>query len=161
VTTRRPLLGLAGWLALTFAASALGALASADAPAFYARLVKPAWAPPASWFGPVWSVLFVLMGLAAWLVWRRAGFGGARVALALYVVQLAFNVAWSWLFFASRQGGWALADVLLLWLLIAATAVAFWRHHRVASVLLWPYLAWVTFASALNVTLWRLNPGLL
>lgn len=154
--------GLAGWLALCFATSAVGALASRQAGAFYAELARPAWAPPAWLFGPVWSLLFLCMAVAAWLVWRVPHTGrGKAVALALFVVQLAANALWSWLFFAWHLGGAAFADVLLLWLLIAATMAAFWRISGIAGMLLLPYLLWVTFASALNWALWRANPGLL
>lgn len=154
-------LGLAGWLAASFAAGGVGAIASADAPQFYGQLVQPSWAPPAWLFGPAWTVLFILMGVSAWLVWRSHGFRGAGAALKLFVAQLVANALWSWLFFAWRQGAWALAEVAVLWLLIAATLFAFWRLHKLAAVLLVPYLAWVSFAAALNFTLWRLNPSLI
>jgi translocator protein len=157
----RQALGLIGWASLTFAAAALGALASVDAAAFYAQLARPSWAPPGWLFGPVWSALYALMALSAWLVWRERGFAGARMALALFIAQLAANALWSWLFFAWRQGGLALADVVLLWCLIVATIASFQRISTLAAVLLYPYLAWVTFASALTFTVWRLNPGLL
>ena len=154
-------LGLAAWLLASFVTGAVGALASIDAAGFYAQLVQPAWAPPAWLFGPAWTVLFVLMSVAAWLVWRDHGFSGAGPALRLFGVQLVANALWSWLFFAWRQGALAFAEVIVLWLLIAATAWRFWRLHRLAALLLLPYLAWVAFASALNFTLWRLNPALL
>ena len=146
---------------LAFAAAATGALASSGASAFYAQLARPAWAPPGWLFAPVWSTLYALMSLSAWLVWRARGFSGARTALKLFIVQLVVNAGWSWLFFVWRQGGLAFADALLLWCLILATLVAFWRISVLAAVLLVPYLAWVTFASALTWTVWRLNPGLL
>ena len=152
---------LLGWLLLVFACAAVGALGSSDAPTFYAQLAKPSWAPPASVFGPVWSVLYLLMGVAAWLVWREWQAPGRRSALMLFGVQLAANVLWSWLFFSWRQGALAFADVLLLWALIVATFVSFWRIHRLAGALLLPYLAWVSFASALTWTVWRGNPQLL
>jgi benzodiazapine receptor len=158
---RHPLIGLLGWLALCVAIGALGAIASADAPTFYAQLNRPAWAPPPGVFGPVWTVLYLMMGTAAWFVWRTHGFRGARVALGLFVVQLGVNALWSWLFFAWHLGAGALIDVTLLWLLIAATMVTFWRLHRGAALLLVPYLLWVSFASALNWALWRANPMLL
>ena len=157
----RQAFGLLGWLAVTFAAAALGALASVDASDFYAQLARPAWAPPASWFGPVWTVLYLLMAVAAWLVWRRAGWARARGALLLYLAQLPVNALWSWLFFAWREGALAMADVVVLWALIAATMVAFWRHHRAAGAMLLPYLAWVSFATALTYAIWQLNPTLL
>lgn len=153
------LLGLLGWLLAVFAAAALGAVASVDAPSFYAQLAKPSWAPPASVFGPVWSVLYGLMGIAAWLVWRSPA--PKRVALGLFVTQLGANALWSWLFFAWHRGALAAVEVLILLALIAATAAAFWRASRVAALLLLPYLAWVGFASALTWTVWRSNPALL
>jgi translocator protein len=158
-------IGFAGWLALCFAASAVGAFASVNAGGFYASLVRPAWAPPGWLFGPVWSVLFLCMAVAAWLVWRCPRDPLARpskaVVLWLFVAQLAANALWSWLFFAWRLGGPAFAEVLLLWLLIACTIGAFWRFSRLASWLLVPYLLWVSFASVLNWTLWRANPAIL
>lgn len=154
-------LGLAAWLSASFVAGAVGSLASAQAAGFYGQLAQPAWAPPAWLFGPVWTLLFVLMGVAAWLVWREHGFRGAGVALTLHLAQLAANALWSWLFFAWRMGGPALAEMALLWLLIAATIVSFRRLNRFAALLLVPYLAWVSFAAALNLALWRLNPALL
>lgn len=153
--------GLAGWLVFTFAAAALGALASASAAGFYQALSRPAWAPPAWLFGPVWTALYLLMGVAAWLVWRKHGFAGARVALTLFAVQLAANALWTWLFFAWRQGGLALLEILLLWALIVGTMVAFARRNAMAAVLLLPYLAWVSFACALTYSIWKLNPGVL
>ncbi len=154
-------LGLAGWLLASFAAAGMGGLASVNAAGFYGDLVRPPWAPPALLFGPVWSVLFLLMGVAAWLVWRDHGFRGAGAALKLYLAQLLANALWSWLFFAWRQGAFAFAEVVVLWSLIAATIFSFWRLHRLAALLLVPYLAWVSFAAALNFVLWRLNPVVL
>lgn len=154
-------LGLAGWLLASFAAAGMGGLASVNAAGFYGDLVRPPWAPPAWLFGPVWSVLFLLMGVAAWLLWRDHGFRGAGAALKLYLAQLLANALWSWLFFAWRQGAFAFAEVTVLWLLIAATIFSFWRLNRLAALLLVPYLAWVSFAAALNFVLWRLNPVVL
>lgn len=160
-TPSHPWLGLAGWWLLSFAAAAIGALASIQAAAFYGQLTQPSWAPPASLFGPVWTVLYALMGLAAWSVWRRVGRPGRRGALVLFVVQLVLNAAWSWLFFAWHLGGWAFADIVALWLLLVATVIAFWRVRAIAGALLLPYLAWVSFAAALNWTVWQLNPSVL
>ena len=157
----RPWVGLFGWLAGCALVAALGGLASVDAPAFYAELSKPGWAPPAGAFGPVWGVLYTLMAIAAWLVWRRAGWAGARLALSCFVLQLALNAAWSWLFFGWRLGGPALLDVGLLLLAVLATIATFWRHDRLAAALLLPYLAWLGLASALNAWVWQANPALL
>lgn len=151
--------GLLGWLLVAFAAAALGAIASVEAASFYAQLAKPSWAPPAGVFGPVWSVLYTIMGVAAWLVWRSAN--PAKVALSLFVAQLAANSLWSWLFFAWHQGALATVEVLVLLALIVATAVAFWRISRLAAALLVPYALWVSFASLLTWSVWQSNPTLL
>ncbi len=157
----RQVLGLVGWLLLAFSTAAVGGFASASAGTFYAELVRPAWAPPGWLFGPVWSLLYALMGVSAWLVWKRHGFSAARSALMLFVVQLIVNALWSWIFFVWHRGGFAFAEILLLWVLIFATVRAFWPHSRTAAALLLPYLVWVTFAAALNIAVWRLNPVLL
>jgi len=161
LSVSRQAVGLVGWLLMTFVTAAIGALASVDAGAFYGQLTRPSWAPPGWLFGPVWSALYALMAVSAWWVWRARGFAGARSALVLFIVQLAANALWSWLFFVWHQGGLAFAEVLLLWCMVAATVVAFWRISALAAALLIPYLAWVTFASALTFSVWRLNPGLL
>jgi tryptophan-rich sensory protein len=158
---RQQIIGFLGWLAASFLAAFVGGAASVQAGPFYASLVQPAWAPPASVFGPVWTVLYALMAVAAWLVWRKGGFRAARGALTLFLVQLAVNALWSWLFFGWHRGALAFADILLLWLLIVATMVAFWRTRPLAGALLLPYLLWVTFAAALNWSVWHLNPQLL
>lgn len=157
-TNFRQIRGLVFWLAIAFAAAAIGAVASINASTYYAHLTQPAWAPPASVFGPMWSALYFLMAVAAWLVWRVAGFRSARGALTLFLVQLALNALWSWLFFAWHRGAFAFADIVLLWLLIVMTLVAFWRIRPLAGALLVPYLLWVSFASALNYAVWQLNP---
>jgi tryptophan-rich sensory protein len=159
--SRRPIWGLVGWFLVVGVAAVIGSVASMQAPEFYRALEAPSWAPPASVFGPVWSILYVMMALAAWLVWRAYGWSGARAALTLFLMQLAANALWSWLFFAWRRGSWAFFELVVLWVLIVATIVAFWRLRRVAAALLLPYLAWVTYAGALNYVLWRANPGVL
>ena len=157
----RELLGLAGWLVVSFAAAAIGGIASANAGDFYLSLSRPPWAPPSWLFGPVWSVLYLLMGIAAWLVWRKGGFGAARGALTLFLAQLIANALWTWLFFAWRQGALAFGEILLLWVMIAATILLFWRANRLAGALLLPYLAWVSYASALTWAMWQRNPQVL
>jgi tryptophan-rich sensory protein len=155
------ILGLLAWLVTVALAAGLGAIASVDAAAFYGRLERPSWAPFAGYFGPTWTVLYLLMAVAAWLVWRERGFSGAPVALVLFLVQLVFNALWGWLFFAWRLGAWAFFDIVVLVLLVAAATVAFWRVRPLAGLLLLPYLAWIVFAAALNYRLWQLNPQLL
>lgn len=157
----RSALGLLGWLGACYATSAVGAVASIRAQGFYRELVRPEWAPPPWVFGPVWTALYALMAVAAWLVWRERGWAGARVPLALFVAQLAVNALWTWLFFAWRLGALATAEIALLWVLLLVTLVRFWRVRPLAGALLVPYLAWVTFATALSFAIWRLNPALL
>ena len=141
---------------MTFLAAAIG---SRYLPGeWYARLERPSFNPPSSVFGPVWTALYLMMGIAAWLVWKRDGFTGARAALALYLAQLVANAAWSWLFFGRHAIGLALIDISVLWLLILATLIRFWRHSRPAGLLLVPYLLWVSFATLLNYAFLRLNP---
>lgn len=153
--------GLIGWLVVSFVAAAVGGFASVNAGDFYGNLIRPDWAPPAWLFGPVWSVLYVLMAIAAWMVWRARGFDGAPRALTLFLVQLVANSLWTWLFFAWRLGSVAFVEILVLWALILATTVLFGRVSKLAALLLLPYLAWVSFAAALTWATWRLNPGVL
>lgn len=123
---------------------------------WYVGLRKPSWAPSGRTIGAIWSVLYILMAIAAWLVWWEAGF--LVVPLGLFAVQLALNAGWSWLFFGRRNPRIAFAEILVLWLFILATLVAFWTVAWVAGLLFVPYLAWVSFASYVNLTLWRMNP---
>ena len=160
ISGRKKWFGLIGWLVISFVAAGFGAVASIHAAEFYQGLVRPPWAPPGWLFGPVWSVLYTAMGISAWLVWVKQGFSGARAGLWLFMAQLMANGLWSWLFFAWHRGAPAFIDVVVLWVLILCTVVAFWRVRPVAGVLLLPYLAWVSFASALCYTTWKLNPGI-
>jgi benzodiazapine receptor len=160
-STLSQIAGLVGWLAIVFMAAAIGAAASIDASSFYAQLVRPTWAPPASAFGPVWSILYLLMGIAAWLVWRERSNRHRAIALTLFIAQLCANSLWSWLFFAWRNGAFAFVEVIVLSVLIAATIVAFWRISRIASALMFPYIAWVCLASALTWSVWQNNPTVL
>ena len=128
---------------------------------WYPSLVRPSFAPPSWIFGPVWTLLYLMMGFAAYLVWQRGGgAAAARTALALFGAQLVLNGLWSVLFFGLRAPGLALVEIVVLWVAIAATLWAFWRIRPAAGALLVPYLAWVTFATALNAGFWWLNrPG--
>jgi benzodiazapine receptor len=150
-----PLLALPLFLAVTFVAPALGAFTMPGA--WYASLNKPSWNPPAWIFGPVWTALYIMMAVAAWLVWRRGGWPAQRRPLTFYFVQLALNAAWTPIFFGLKNPGLAFAEILLLLMAIVFTARAFRHASRVAAALLLPYLVWVSFATALNFTLWRLN----
>jgi benzodiazapine receptor len=151
----RNLQALAGWIALCFGAAATGAFVSIDG--WYADLAKPAWNPPPWVFGPVWSMLYLMMAVAAWRVWSLGGFPARKRPLTLFLVQLALNALWTPLFFGLHQPGLALFEIILLWLAIVATLRAFHRIDRPAAFLLLPYLAWVTFATVLNAALWQMN----
>jgi len=155
----RSTLALLGWLAVSFAAGVIGSQFRPDA--WYESLVKPLWNPPNAIFAPLWTLLYALMGVAAWLVWRGAGFKGAGVALVLFGVQLVLNTLWSFLFFGLHRIDLAFFEILVLWALILIVGVLFWRENRLAGALMFPYLAWVGFASVLNFMLWQLNKGLL
>jgi tryptophan-rich sensory protein len=145
------------WLLIPFSAASVGMWF--DPGQWYADLVKPAWTPPGYVFAPVWTVLYAMMGLAAWMVWRREGFRGGRAALALFFAQLVLNGMWTWLFFGLHRPLLAFVELIVLWLAILMTLVAFCRIRRAAGILLIPYLGWVTFAAALNWQIWRLNHG--
>jgi len=151
----RQAVGLILWLVVSLAAGWFGSRFTPGE--WYAGLAKPSWNPPSSVFAPVWSTLYVLMGVAAWLVWRKVGFAGAPVALGLFALQLVLNALWSYLFFGIHQPSVAFLDIVVLWLAILATTTGFWRASVPAGVLLLPYLCWVGFASALNFQLWQLN----
>jgi translocator protein len=146
--------GLLLWLLLPLLAGAFGSQFQPGA--WYAALDKPSWNPPSWVFGPVWTVLYIMMGVAAWLVWDRYR-SAARAALAVFVVQVVFNGLWSYLFFGLQSPALAFAGIVILWSLIVTTLVLFWRARTVAGVLLLPYLAWVSFAAVLNFTIWQLN----
>lgn len=125
---------------------------------WYAALNKPPWNPPNGVFAPVWTTLYLMMAVAAWLAWTRAGWRRARAGLIMFATQLGLNAAWSWLFFGLHRPDLAFLELGLLWAAILATMVLFWRVQRSAGWLLLPYLAWVSFAGALNLAIWRLNP---
>jgi translocator protein len=148
-------IGLAGWLALSFAAAFAGSRFMPGE--WYASLAKPAWNPPSAVFAPVWTLLYAMMGIAAWLVWRQAGFREAALPLSLFLIQLVLNALWSYLFFGLHRPDLALLDIVTLWVAILVVLILFWRVAVPAGILLLPYLCWVGFASFLNFTLWRLN----
>jgi translocator protein len=157
----KSMLGLAGWIAVCFAAAAAGGYASANAEGFYRSLSLPEWAPPSWLFGPAWTLLYLLMGIAAWMVWSARGWRHASGALSLFLVQLAANALWTWLFFAWRLGAAAFIEIIALWALILCTVIAFWRVRPSAGYLLLPYLIWVGYAAALAHAIWQRNPRLL
>lgn len=151
----REVRALGGFLGANAAVALLSGLATAGpVRTWYPALAKPAWTPPPWVFAPAWTLLYAMIGVAAWRVWRRRGWSGALTA---YGIQLALNAAWSPLFFGARNPLAGLLDIVLLWAAIVVTLALFLRLDRVAGWLLAPYLLWVTFAAALNFSVWRLN----
>ncbi len=148
-------------LFVAFVAAATGGAGSAGAGEFYEQMQLPAWAPPGWLFAPVWTILYFLMAIAAWLAWRADDWSRTGPALSLYLTQLLVNSLWSWLFFAWRLGGVAFTEILLLIVLLSGTVVLFYRLRPLAGLLMLPYLAWVCFAAVLNYSVWQLNPGML
>lgn len=152
--------GLMVFIVVSLGAGGLGAIATTpEIEGWYKTIEKPLWNPPDYVFGPVWTTLFLMMAVAAWIVWKPEGFRAATIPLTLFAAQLVLNVAWSWIFFGMHHLGWAFFEIVVLWLAIAATMVAFFRRSNLAGALIVPYLAWVSFASVLNFTIWQLNAG--
>jgi benzodiazapine receptor len=147
---------LLAFFAVCFGAAWLGSWFTRPAlTPWYAELAKPSWTPPNWVFAPAWTTLFALMAIAGWLVWQRAGIGS--IPLKLFAIQLVLNVTWSGLFFGLKSPPAAMIEIVILWLAILATTIAFWRVDRLAGWLFLPYLVWVGYAAALNFSIWRLN----
>ena len=147
--------GLAIFLIITFGVALIGARVQPGE--WYAQLAKPSWTPPGWLFGPVWTLLYAAMAVAAWIVWKESGLRAGMIPLAAYAVQLLLNGLWSWLFFGRRLIGLALVDIICLFLAILVTTLLFRQVRPLAGLLLTPYLLWVGFASILNFQIWRLN----
>lgn len=157
--TLRNVTGLFFWLFLCFLVAWMGAQVSPGigSAEWYESINKPAWNPPAWLFAPVWTTLYTMMGIAAWLIWRNYGYEGARMELIFFLVQLVLNGAWSWIFFGTQSPGWAFIEIILLLTLIGITTRYFWEKHKLAGGLMIPYLLWVAFATVLNGTIWWIN----
>jgi translocator protein len=152
------ILGLVAAIALCFGAAAIGGFFTTPSiPTWYATLQKPSWTPPSWVFGPVWTVLYLMMAIALWFVWRKVGLREAAIPTVFFLIQLTLNVLWSILFFGLHRPAFALADIIALWLAILITLILFWRVTLPAGLLLIPYLLWVTYASTLNWGIVRLN----
>lgn len=154
-SSSRHYLALLVFLAITFCAPAISTFIGMPGP-WYEALNKPVWNPPSWVFGPAWTLLYTMMAIAAWRVWRCVGWTGP---LLLYFVQLALNAAWTPIFFGAQATGWALVEIVALWFTVLATLLSFRRVDTVAGWLFVPYLGWVTFATLLNFAIWRLNPA--
>lgn len=154
----RDIAGLLAFLVICLGISVAGGAATASSVGtWYQTLQKPSFNPPNWLFAPVWTALYIMMAIAGWRVWRAHGLRGARAAMALFAVQLALNLAWSFLFFGYRMIGAALIEIVLLLMAILVTTVLFWKRDRLAGMLFVPYAGWVAFATILNFALWRLN----
>lgn len=155
-TRKNQWLVLAGLILLCVGTGMIGGMVSAGAiEDWYRTLAKPSWNPPDWVFGPVWTTLYVMMAVAAWLVWRTRD--RVAPAMALFFVQLAFNLLWSLLFFGARSPGLALVEVVFLWTSVLLTMLAFFGRQTIAGWLFVPYLAWVSFAAILNFAIWSMN----
>ncbi len=154
----RSWLVLGGYAVASFSAAAVGAIVNARAiDGWYRTLQKPSWTPPDEVFAPVWTLLYAAMAVAAWLVWQRRQATPVRGALALWWLQLVLNVGWNVAFFAFESPVAGLIVIALLWLALVATTAGFFRVRRLPGWLMVPYVGWVSFASALNLAIWRLN----
>ncbi len=156
--TSAKVMGLISFLLICMAVGGLGAIATTpEIAGWYQTVSKPAWNPPSSIFGPVWTTLYVMMGISGWLIWLPGGVSGARLPLTLFAVQLGLNLAWSWIFFHYHQIGWALVEIVVLWCAILLTTLSFFKRSKLAGSLFIPYLLWVSFAAFLNYTIWQLS----
>lgn len=147
--------GLAGFVLLVAVVASAGAMFKPGD--WYEALAKPPWTPP-NWVFPVaWTLLYLMIAIAGWQIWREAGFGGACLAFLLYFVQLVLNAAWSWMFFGLHRVDLAMIDVTVLWIIVLANTIAFFMVQPGAAILLIPYLIWITYAAALNFAIWQMN----
>lgn len=155
MSTQRSVIGALIALAVTFGAAYIGSRFPVDE--WYTALSKPSWNPPNWLFGPVWSLLYLLMAISVWLVWKKEGLQAAIIPLGIFLLQLVLNAAWPWLFFGLHEMAIAFIEILALWVAILVCIILFWRITLISGILLLPYLLWVTFASVLNYNLWKLN----
>lgn len=155
MNTRQKYAGLLGWILLCSLAGAIGA--SFEPGAWYETIIKPSFTPPDRVFSIVWPVLYLVMAVAAWMVWKEFGFEEGRRPLKWFMVQLMLNAVWSWLFFGTHNVGPALAEMVLLWSAVIFTTLLFWQYNRWAGWLMVPYTIWITYAVALNYAIWELN----
>lgn len=156
----KPLIPYALSFGATFLAAFAGSAASIQAGDFYGALAKPTWAPPASVFGPVWTLLYLMIAVAGGVAFSSGG-SNVRSLAGLFLIQLALNALWSWTFFRWESGLGSMITIIALWVSILATMIGFWRVSSIAGALLLPYFAWVSFAAALNMAIWKLNVGAL
>lgn len=158
-SSAKTIIGFFLWIGICYAVAWSGAQVSPGiaSPDWYSSLTKPTWNPPAWLFGPVWALLYTFMGISAWNVWRFFGFKHAKVALSLFLIQLFLNGLWSQLFFGFHQLGWAFVEIICLLIFIVLTTISFFYKRKLSGWLMVPYILWVSFATALNGTIWWLN----
>jgi tryptophan-rich sensory protein len=145
-------------LVFTIGLGSLGAIFTVnEIPNWYQNLIKPSFNPPNWLFGPVWTLLYTLMGIALFLVWKKTPSTDRNWAIGIFMIQFALNFCWSIIFFKYHLLGWALVEILIMWIFILLTILFFWQHSKIASILLLPYLFWVSFATLLNAAIFRLN----
>ncbi len=155
---RNDLIKLVTAVSLTVVLGAVGGLVTAaEIPTWYAGLTKPSFNPPNWLFGPVWTALYILMGISCYLVWKQAPSPARNRALSVFIIQFILNFCWSFIFFGMHETGWALAEMILLWITILITIFSFAKFSKTAAWLLVPYISWVSFAMLLNGAIWRLN----
>ena len=158
-STRSLAIGLVVAILICFLPAAIGGLAtSSSVNGWFTEINKPSWNPPGWIFGPVWSTLYLMMAVSTWLVWKNSGWDKSKIALGWFAFHLVLNTLWSLIFFGLQQPGWALVEIVVLWISIMVSIWLFSRHSKLAAGLLVPYLLWVTFATFLNYTIWSLNP---
>jgi tryptophan-rich sensory protein len=146
------------FLVVCLAVAGFGAIFTAGSVRqWYPQIYRPSWTPPSWLFGPVWTILYLMMAIAAWLIWRKREFVTVTGAMGLFAFQLALNAAWSPLFFGLKNPLAGLLDIVPLWAAILATIVSFWKISPAAGALLVPYWLWVGFATALNFAIWKMN----
>jgi len=146
------------FIIFSFSAAALGSVfTNRTVKTWYQTIKKPSWNPPSKVFAPVWTILYIMMAVAGWMVWERLPHKTFSWPMILFFIQLVLNALWSGIFFALRSPGWALLEIILLWAFIVLTMFSFWTVYWIAGILFLPYFLWVSFASFLNFTIWRLN----
>ena len=155
MSKKTEIFGLVCWLLLSAVVAWFGAQFNTDS--WYFELNKPSWTPPGWLFGPVWTVLYILMAVSAWLIWKTDGKVFGKLSIKIYLAKMMINGLWSFIFFGLHEIGWALADIILLLILLIFVIILFYKENKTAGILLIPYLLWVGFASILNLNIWLLN----
>lgn len=149
------IIGLVVWILICFIPAIIGSqFGPGD---WYQTLTKPEWNPPNWIFGPVWTLLYISMGISVWIIWKNYGLKTAAIPITFFIAQLILNALWSWFFFGLENVGLAFIDIVALWTLIFITLILFWKLNTWSGVLLLPYIAWVSFATVLNYNIWQLN----